>query len=191
MRFAPDGYAELLGLYLGDGSISEYPRTARLRITLDAKYPGVIGEARELLARCLPRNVMHVGRSSSGRCLSVSVYSSHLGCLFPQHGPGTKHSRSIVLEPWQRKLVNAAPWAFLRGCIRSDGCAFINRTGPYEYLSYHFSNASEQIARLFIGVCEDLGLRPRVNRDRRGLWHVRINRRASVARLLDNVGVKS
>ena len=29
----------------------------------------------------------------------------------------------------------SAPWAFVRGCIRSDGCSFINRTGRYAYLS--------------------------------------------------------
>jgi hypothetical protein len=191
MRFTPDDYAELLGLYLGDGSISEYSRTGRLRIALDAKYPDVIRETRELLKRCFPRNRVHVGRSSPGNCLSISVYSSHLICLFPQHGRGCKHERSIVLEPWQREVVNVAPWAFLRGCIRSDGCAFINRTGPYEYLSYDFSNASKQIVDLFVGVCESLDLRPRVNQRRRGLWRVRINRRPSVACLLEHVGVKS
>jgi hypothetical protein len=40
-----------------------------------------------------------------------------------------KHERPIVLEPWQRELVAATPWALLRGLIRSDGCVFINRTG--------------------------------------------------------------
>jgi hypothetical protein len=132
-----------------------------------------------------------VGKGSTGNCLSVSVYSSHLVCLFPQHGPGLKHKRRIVLESWQRETVEAAPWAFLRGCIRSDGCVFINRTGPYEYLSYDFSNYSEEITRLFVGACEDLGLRPRVNRNSRGRWDVRINRRESVARMLEHVGVKS
>jgi len=69
--------------------------------------------------------------------------------------------------------------------------AFINRTGPYEYLSYDFSNASKQIVELFVAVCELLDLRPRVNQGPRGLWHVRINRRPSVARLLKHVRVKS
>jgi hypothetical protein len=40
IRFMPDDYAELLGLYLGDGCISEGARTQRLRLSLDAKYPG-------------------------------------------------------------------------------------------------------------------------------------------------------
>jgi LAGLIDADG-like domain len=198
MRFSFDDYAELLGLYLGDGVISEGPRTSRLRIILDAKYPGIVQDARELLRRCFPSNDVHVGKGSrgdfkgsTGNCLSVSVYCSHLKCLFPQHGPGRKHARRIVLEPWQQTALATAPWEFLRGCIRSDGCVFVNRTGPYEYLSYEFSNRSEDIARLFAGVSADLGLRPRINEDREGRWSVRINRRESVASMLERVGRKA
>ena len=39
IHFTPDDYAELLGLYLGDGCISAGARTFRMRIALDAKYP--------------------------------------------------------------------------------------------------------------------------------------------------------
>jgi hypothetical protein len=106
----------------------------------------------------------------------------HLTCLFPQHGPGLKHKRRIVLEPWQREIVDSAPWPFIRACIRTDGCAFINRTNvhrpqPYEYLSYQFTNMSTDIVELFTGQCERVGVFTRVNRSRRGLWDVRINRR--------------
>ena len=116
----------------------------------------------------------------------VWAYSSHLECLFPQHGDGKKHERPIVLEPWQQELVAAAPWAFLRGCIRSDGCVFVNRTGRYEYLSYHFSNLSPDILGIFERVCLELGLRPR-----RTARYVRLNRREDVARLVEHVGLKS
>lgn len=61
MRFVPEDYAELLGLYLGDGSISRHPRTHRLRIVLDAKYPGIIEDAQALLKRCFLGNDIHVG----------------------------------------------------------------------------------------------------------------------------------
>ena len=46
MRFTAEDYSELLGLYLGDGCISNGPRAHRLRIALDAKYPRVIEDAR-------------------------------------------------------------------------------------------------------------------------------------------------
>jgi len=125
----------------------------------------------------------------------VSVYSCHLPCLFPQHGPGLKHRRAIKFERWQLRLVEAAPFAFLRGCIRSDGCVFVNRTDvhrpqPYEYLSYQFSNMSDGIVSLFLATCERVGVFTRVNQNARGLWTVRINRRSSVALLLDRVGLK-
>ena len=105
---------------------------------------------------------------------------------FPQHGPGKKHARRIELEPWQRQLVDAAPWAFLRGCIRSDGCCFINRTGRYEYLSYDFCNRSEDIRGLFIEACGRVGVACRPTGDR-----VRIYGRAAVALMLANVGIKA
>jgi Homeodomain-like domain len=196
IRFTPEDYSELLGLYLGDGCISPGARTQRLRLALDAKYPVIIDDAKRLLERSFPINPVGLVEAHGGTMFFVSVYCSHLSCLFPQHGPGKKHERPIVLEAWQKKLVDEAPWAFLRGCIRSDGCVFINRTdvhrpAPYEYLSYEFSNMSEDIARLFTSTCEGLGLRPRINSDRRGRWDVRINRRASVAMMREHVGLKT
>lgn len=178
-------YAELLGLYLGDGHISAMPRTERLRLMLDAKYPRIVEEAADLIARMLPGN--RVGRQllHDGHMVTLHAYHSHWTCLFPQHGPGKKHHRPIVLEPWQETLVTAAPWAFLRGCIRSDGCVFINRTGKYEYESYDFTNLCQGILGLFALTCAQVGVECRVYAKR-----VRINRRASVALMLEHVGRK-
>jgi hypothetical protein len=40
----------------------------------------------------------------------VSTVSwKHGPCLFPQHGPGRKHDRPIVLEEWQTDVVRACP----------------------------------------------------------------------------------
>jgi hypothetical protein len=155
MAFTPSDYAELLGLYLGDGSIFKQRRTYRMRIALDAKYPVIIDEARALLVRCFPRNSVDlITANLKGNCVNLSIYSQHLPCLFPQHGPGPKHTRRIQPEQWQSELIRQAPGAFLRGCIRSDGSVFINRTGPYEYLSYDFSNKSRDIVELFAQACQ-------------------------------------
>ena len=185
VRIAAPDYAELLGLYLGDGHISSLARTERLRIHLDARYRTVVDEAEALLRRCFPSN--RVGRTGrhEGSMVILGVYHAHLRCLFPQAGPGKKHLRPIRLEPWQADLVEQAPWRFLRGCIRSDGCVFVNRTGRYEYLSYEFSNLSRDIVDLFIATCERMGLRPR-----RYPRYVRLYRRDDVARLLVEVGTK-
>lgn len=186
MAFAKGDYAELLALYLGDGHISRVGRVYRLRISLDAKYPGIIADARGLITRCFPSSSVGSQSADGGSTTVLFVYSVHLPCLFPQHGPGKKHERPIVLEPWQAELVHQSPWSFIRGCIRSDGCAFINRTGRYEYLSYDFSNLSVEIRALFTGACDVVGVEYRDYPKR-----VRICRRASVALLKTNVGLKS
>lgn len=178
--------AELLGLYLGDGHITATPRTHRLRISLDAKYTHIIDESEALLTRCLPAGSVQRVRADAGATVVLSTYHRHLPCLLPQHGPGRKHERLLVFEPWQLELVATAPWSFLRGCIRSDGCVFVNWTGRFEYVSYHFSNRSTEILWLFTEVCRRVGLSPRPA----GVY-VRLNRRDDVARLLEHVGIKA
>jgi hypothetical protein len=182
----PADYAELLGLYLGDGHIARLARTQRLRLCLDSRYETVVREADELLRRCFPSNLVGRVLLHDGAEVVLHVYSSHLVCLFPQAGPGKKHERAIRLEPWQAELVSESPWAFVRGCIRSDGCSFVNRTGRYEYLSYDFANYSSDILDLFEATCRALDLSPR-----RYARSVRLYRREDVARLVEHVGIKS
>lgn len=183
--FSSADYAELLGLYLGDGHIVRLARTWKLRIFLDSRYGLIVQESRQLLERCFPHNSVGTVFGHEGRMTILCVHSSHLPCVFPQHGPGTKHTRQIHLEAWQDTIVGRAPWRFLKGCIRSDGCAFINRTGPYEYLSYQFNNHSADILDLFCATCDCVGLEYR-----RYARAVRINRRSSVALLKDKIGLK-
>ena len=185
MTFTSEDYAELLGLYLGDGHVVRHARTCRFRLFLDSRHSQIVRESRALLQRCFPHNDIGTVFGHEGRMTVLSVYSSHLPCLFPQHGEGKKHLRKITLENWQQALAEAAPWSFLKGCIRSDGCSFINRTGPYEYLSYQFSNHSSDILDLFCATCDLVGLEYC-----RYAQAVRINRRRSVARLKDEIGVK-
>jgi hypothetical protein len=145
VAFTPRDYAELLGLYLGEGHISRMARTERIRVFLDSRHATIVDETEALMRRCFPANRVGRFHPAGERMVVLWLYHGHLSCLFPQHGPGKKHERPIVLEPWQRELVAAAPWALLRGLIRSDGCVFINRTGKYEYLSYCFDNDSADI----------------------------------------------
>jgi hypothetical protein len=155
-------------------------------LSLDARYPGILADARALMDRVFSGNSVARCPVRGTGAVVLTVYSSHAPCVFPQHGPGKKHLRPIVLEAWQDDLVQAAPWRFLRGCIRSDGCVFINRTGPYEYLSYEFSNKSDDIRSLFVRTCRAVGLEPRP-----AGTSVRIYRRASVALLQEHVGIKA
>jgi hypothetical protein len=182
----PGDYAELLGFYLGDGYINALARTYRLRLSLDARHPKVVETAESLLRRVLPANRVARIPADDGGTVVLSTYSSHLPCLLPHHGPGVKHSRPIVLESWQRRSVEAEPWRLLRGLIWSDGSIFINRTGRYAYESVHFGNRSDDIIELFRETCDAVGIVTR-----RSGFHVRINRRNCVERLLAEIGRKT
>ena len=84
----PKAYVYLLGLYLGDGTISAHRRgVQRLRIFLDRKYPGIVSECEAAMAEVMPRNRVERLLTVSN-CFQVSSYSRAWPCLFPQHGPG-------------------------------------------------------------------------------------------------------
>ncbi len=189
----PAEYAHLLGLYLGDGCLSCGPRGVyQLRISCDATDPRLIGDCARSMQVVVP-NV--VGFIRAPGCVVVGSTSRHWPCLFPQHGPGRKHERHIVLEDWQDALVQAQPGSFVRGLFDSDGCRVTNWTvrevagsaKRYEYPRYLFSNKSLDI----IALCEralDL-LEVSHRRPRRDL--VSVARRASVAVMDQVVGPKS
>jgi hypothetical protein len=181
-------YAHLLGLYLGDGSISSGARGVfALRISCDAKYPALVAECVESMSLVSERRVSLV---SAPGCAVVKSYSRHWPCLFPQHGDGLKHDRVIALSTWQSDAVVAHPESLVRGLFHSDGCRVINwtvrrvagATKRYEYPRYLFSNESEDI----LGICEwalDL-LGIRHTRSRRNV--ISVARRPDV-RLMDVV----
>jgi hypothetical protein len=185
VSFDAGSYAELLGFYLGDGHIASAGRSQRLRIALDARHGQIVRDVERLLRSSFPNNRVGLVHADGGSTAVPYVYSTHLGCLFPQLGPGPKHLRPIVLESWQRGLVQAAPFSFLRGCLHSDGSFFINRTGRYRYLSAEFTNLSADIRALFVEACDLAGVRCRPNRR-----SVRVYRRESVAELAAFVGAK-
>ncbi|MDT7763106.1 MAG: hypothetical protein QOC63_2526, partial [Mycobacterium sp.] len=113
-------YCYALGLYLGDGCISRDRRVWKLRIVVDKKYPAIIDRCRAALDTLMPGQ--HAGIIMKKGCVEVWLYSKHWPCLFPQHGPGRKHTRRIALEPWQQALVDEATEEFILGLIHSDGC---------------------------------------------------------------------
>ena len=152
----PAAYSLLLGAYLGDGHIIRNKRGVYLlSLFQDARYVGLIQEWRAALESVKGGGSSHLAHKPG--CTAIQSYWMHWPSLFPQHGPGRKHDRSIVLEPWQKEIIQADPRPFLRGLFHSDGCRVTNWTvrqlsaGPkrYEYPRYFFSNKSADI----IGLC--------------------------------------
>ncbi|WP_413756727.1 helix-turn-helix domain-containing protein [Streptomyces sp. MMBL 11-3] len=191
-------YSYLLGLYLGDGHISRYSehRVPNLMITCCESWPGLVDECEEAMRSVFPDNsVCRVRRTG---CLNVKVYSKHLHCLFPQHGPGKKHTRTIALEPWQQEIVNDYPWAFVRGLVHSDGCRIVNWTTRvvagerkrYEYPRYFFTNVSDDIRQLYTDTLDRLGVEWTHCTRHGNPYNISVARKASVALMDVHVGAK-
>jgi hypothetical protein len=116
----PQGpYTYLLGLYLGDGCIAAHARGVfRLRIVCADAYPELIQRCEDAMAEVLPNKVSRVPKVG---CTEVAAYSKHWPCLFPQHGPGRKHERTIQLTAWQQELVDLDLALCSGGCCIPTG----------------------------------------------------------------------
>jgi hypothetical protein len=189
-------YAYLLGMYLGDGHLVSNGRSWQLIVSLDAAHADVVEECRMAMVLTLPSRMPRLRRHATDRCIRLASMAKDWHALIPQHGPGRKHERPIVLAPWQRTIVERHPWPFVRGLIHSDGCRTTNRfkttlpsgrVAEYAYPRYFFSNLSVDIRGLFCASCEQLGLRRTQSNPR----NISISHRASVALLDENVGPKA
>jgi hypothetical protein len=180
-------YTYLLGQYLGDGCIYKGPRGVyRLGVFCSEEYPRIMQACERAIAAVLSSKV---GRSRKRGCVEVYSYSKHWPCLFPQHGPGMKHTRKIELADWQQALVDEDPRPLIRGLIHSDGCRVLNRatgTDYPPYPRYHFTNTSADIRAIFTRACDAIGVKWRQN----NATNISIARRDSVAILDSFIGPK-
>ena len=181
-------YLYLLGQYLGDGHLVTTQRVPTLRIASADSYPNIAAEIDSALGSVSGNRVQVVQRRG---CSERSTYWTHWPCLFPQHGPGRKHERDIVLQPWQQQLADAQPWPLLRGLVHSDGCRSTNviaRGGrTYRYPRYFFSNESADIIAIFTRALDVVGVSWRMCRPNL----VSVARRPDVALLDRHIGPKT
>jgi hypothetical protein len=187
-----EAYAALLGFYLGDGCLSRAARYWALRVACDATQPRVIADVTRCIQLVRPgARVFHLRRPG---CVMVTAHWQHWTCLFPQHGPGRKHDRTIALDDWQRAVVEDHPGAFLRGLFHSDGSRVRNwATRPvggvtkrYDYPRWQFTNVSADILELCCWALDLVDVPWRRSR-----WNcVSVSRRAAVARLDELIGMK-
>jgi hypothetical protein len=137
---------------------------------------------------------MRVFHVSAPGVTVVQSHWKHWTCLFPQHGPGRKHHRTIRLEEWQREVVVRHPADFLRGLFHSDGARVANWTTRsvagvrkrYDYPRWQFSNRSADIRDLCCWALDLAGVPWRQS----NAWTISVSTRAAVDRLDQLVGPK-
>jgi hypothetical protein len=125
-------------------------------------------------------------------CAAVSSSARHWPCLFPQHGPGQKHLRSIELQTWQQDIVLRYPGELAVDCFIPTAIAGFTAQAHledgvrwYGYPRYMCTDESRDILRLRGETLDRLGVRRRFSR--RNVISVA---RREVARLDEFVGPK-
>jgi hypothetical protein len=187
-------YSYLSGrLYLGDGWLTRGRRGVfALSIACSEARPGLMMAARSAMSAVMPASgvfaVRRVGMTE------VKSTSKHWPCLFPQHGPGPKHTRTIELAEWQRAIVERHPGDFARGLFHSNGYRGVNRVHRTwgigerwcEYPRYLFVNNSADILGLCWQALDRLGVAWRFSKP----TTISVARKEAVARLDEFVGPK-
>ena len=174
-------------MYLGDGCISALAKGSyRLRITLDARYPGLICECAAAMRAVAPlwrKSPGQAGRASRrGELLLEGLARS----CFHNTGQDASIFARSSLSDWQQDIVDRHPKLFLSGLIHSDGCRCINKSMGHEYVRYFFDQVSDDIREIFCRTCDQLGIAYRQPK-----WRtISIARRADVAFLDEFIGPK-
>ncbi|WP_235734834.1 helix-turn-helix domain-containing protein [Nocardioides alcanivorans] len=185
-------YASLLGFYLGDGTIAKAATYHSLRVSCDRQYPGIVADVEGSILRVRPRSsIFHVAAPG---VVIVHANWTHWPCLFPQHGPGRKHDRRILLEPWQERIADRHPAGLLRGLFHSDGARVANwatravagEPKRYDYPRWQFSNRSDDIHAICQQALDTAGIPWR----RSSALHTSVSTRAGVAALDELIGPK-
>jgi hypothetical protein len=189
---APDYYA-LLGYYLGDGCVSTARRYFALRVSCDAAYPGIVSDVEQSIRGVRPGR--RIFRVNAPGCVVVQSNWKHWPCLFPQHGPGRKHERTIALEAWQQEVVDEFPGGFLRGLFHSDGCRAKNWASRVvagevkrnDYPRWQFTNNSSDIRAICCRALDVVDVPWRQSN-----WKtISVSTRVGVARLDALIGLKT
>lgn len=154
-------YSYLLGIFLGDGCLSKMNKGVyRIRITLDAKYPGIINKVKTCVSTVMPNNKTSLVKRYVEEylsCVDVSCYSKDWVNLFPFYQPGYKWKYKIQLTDWQKSVVENYPKEFWLGLFHSDGSRY-KQTNANKYY-YQFAQKSEDITNLFMWCSNLLGIK--------------------------------
>lgn len=122
-----DILAYVIGVAIGDGNLSNpNGRAVRLRITCDAKYPGLIIEMSSAIQRVMPDNKVSLIRKKE-TAVDISCYSNKWEDLLGWRADGgSKYRQNVSIPPWIMKNKRYSV-SCLRGLLQTDGTIYLDR----------------------------------------------------------------
>lgn len=153
-----DHLAFLIGLILGDGNITEFPKTEKLTIVLHIKYPALIAYTKVILEAFFQKKI---SLREDGNSIRLSLYqkfiSKRLGIL-----TGSRKNIRVMIPKWvwqSRKYLIA----YLKGLFEAEGSLSIHQP-TYTY-NLQFSNRNFSLLKNVGKILEFLGFHPEYRKD--------------------------
>lgn len=156
--------AELAGIILGDGGLSQYQLTVTLHFKDDANYCQYVTKLIERLFNTRPS--IYLDRSDSVNRITVSrkgIVDFFLNNLDLKIGSKIRQQISIPTWVYRKKSWEIA---CIRGLIDTDGCVVIHRYRSknkiYTYRKLCFTSLSKPMISDVYRILNNLGFRPRI-----------------------------
>jgi len=159
--FKKDGnLAELIGVVLGDGHISSYPRTEELRIISNSNNPGFISRYSKIMEKVFNKKP-YIRSSNQNNSTRIGLFEKHISDRIKIPSGARKYLK-IVVPIWilkNKKFVVR----YLRGFYEAEGSHSIHLP-TYTY-KVQFSNRNVSMLRNVFRLVSLLGFHPHKSRD--------------------------
>ena len=177
-------FAELVGIILGDGTITPYQFVISSNCLLETEYAKFIASLIKKVFHESPGTHFNPTANVINTIFSRTQAINYLQA--EGLGLGNKVKRQVDVPVWIKENPEYAK-ACLRGLVDTDGCVYLDKhkikNQAYTSLCIAFTNASIPLLDFVEKVWKDMGFSPsRFGR------HVRLRRREEVLGYVDRVG---
>lgn len=149
--------AFLIGLVLGDGNITKFPRTECLRIALAEKYPGLIEYTKKIIVEVF-KKTPNIRKVKDSACYTVTIYQNAISHRIGVPS-GDRSQLNFKIPNWISEnkifLIN-----FLRGLFEAEGSLSIHL--PTCTYNFAFTNKNKSLLKNVEKSLKLLGYHPEV-----------------------------
>lgn len=147
--------AELIGVVLGDGHLSKFPRTEELTIFSNANNPSFVKRYARLMQKMF-RKKPYVAKVTWGNCIRIRIYQKNI-----------QKRLGVPFSPRAEKKIKVPRWIlgnkqyivrYLRGLYEAEGSHCIHL--PTSTFKFFFSNKNETMLRNVFRLMKKLGFHP-------------------------------
>lgn len=169
--------AELMGVVLGDGHLSKFPRTEELTIFSNANNPGFIKRYTLLLEKMFKKKA-YVAKTALGNCVRIRIYQKNI-----------QKRLGVPFSPRGKKVIKVPRWIlgnkeylvrYLRGLYEAEGSYCVH--APTSTYKLFFSNRNESMMRNVFRLIKKLGFHPHRSQSNHA---IQVSRREEVGRAIE------